>query len=616
MARFGKSLRRRGFAFGLAIVLIGAGSVAYAMSSSGTATRYVMATAARGDVAQLLGLTGSVQQANQKSVSFGVSGSVTAVSVALGDTVTAGQQLAQIDPAPLQSAVLDAQATLAQAKAAVESDQSGASSSGSSGASAASANSSAATTSTVSALTATATEVTQSTSALAMTTANNMTASNTTAGSSTGRGQGRGTPTAADIAALKTQIESAQAQLSTATSEAKSASVQAQIDCGTAPSPSSIATPSPTPSPTGTGSGASGSSCLTDVQTIATALSASAHSQAQLTSLTRQLTTDSAVLAKAVSSSSVKGSSGGAQPGSTTSNKTRTTSGASSSGTTARSTTTGSSANASSSGQTGSSGQSAASRLITDNAAVQSAQVALTDAQNNLAGSVLRAPFAGTVAAIGLTVGSTASRTNTVTIAGAGGAKVTVNVPLANIRSVRVGQVAEVTPSGGTTASAGTVQSIGLLPASSTTGTVSYPVVILVPRAVSALATGSRAQVNIVIATAKAVLTVPNSALTSAGAGAGAASVTVLTNGVATRRSIKTGAVGQFSTQVTSGLSAGDQIVLADRTQSLPTNSATTTTGRFAGGTGFGGGTGGAGFGGGTGGAGFGGGTGATRPGG
>ena len=51
------------------------------------------------------------------SVSFAVSGTVTAVPVAAGTTVTAGQVLATVDTLSLDAAVLQAQATLATAKA-------------------------------------------------------------------------------------------------------------------------------------------------------------------------------------------------------------------------------------------------------------------------------------------------------------------------------------------------------------------------------------------------------------------------------------------------------------------------------------------------------------------
>jgi hypothetical protein len=71
-----------------------------------------------------------------------------------------------------------------------------------------------------------------------------------------------------------------------------------------------------------------------------------------------------------------------------------------------------------------------------------------------------------------------------------------------------------------------------------------------------------------------------------------------LKNGVATRALVKTGYAGTLTTQITSGLSAGQQVVLADLSTALPTN--TTSSRRFGVGGGSTGGLGGAGFGGGT----------------
>jgi len=65
-----------------------------------------------------------------------------------------------------------------------------------------------------------------------------------------------------------------------------------------------------------------------------------------------------------------------------------------------------------------------------------------------------------------------------------------------------------------------------------------------------------------------------------------------LKNGVATRTLVKTGLSGTLATQVTSGLTAGQQVVLADLSIALPTN--TTNARRFGVGGGTTGGLGGA----------------------
>ena len=121
-----------------------------------------------------------------------------------------------------------------------------------------------------------------------------------------------------------------------------------------------------------------------------------------------------------------------------------------------------------------------------------------------------------------------------------------------------------------------------------------YPVVVLVPDALPALASGSRAEVSLLIGTASHVLTVPNSALTPLGNGQALA--LTFKGGVVTRALVKTGYAGTLTTQVTSGLTAGQQVVLADLSTALPTN--TTNARRFGVGGGGAGGFGGSGLGG------------------
>ena len=261
----------------------------------------------------------------------------------------------------------------------------------------------------------------------------------------------------------------------------------------------------------------------------------------------------------------------------------------------------------------------------------------LDGAQADLVSATLKSSIAGTVGSVTF-VNGTSSGGLSVVIVGAGAVEVTVNVPLASIASVRVGQTASVTPQGATSPVPGAVTSISLLPSTSsssastgagrattqgtgnaqspsTSTSPAYPVVVLVPDPVPALASGSRADVSLLTGTANNVVTVPNSALTPLGSGQALA--LTMKNGAVTRALVKTGYTGTLATQVTSGLTAGQQVVLADLSTALPTN--TTSSRRFGvggptgsglGGGGLGGGgLGGGGLGGGgLGGAGFGGG--------
>jgi multidrug efflux pump subunit AcrA (membrane-fusion protein) len=225
---------------------------------------------------------------------------------------------------------------------------------------------------------------------------------------------------------------------------------------------------------------------------------------------------------------------------------------------------------------------------------VTEAANALTSARDDLATATLTAPMTGTVASVGLVAGAK-SGSNAIVVLAPGAAEVTVDVPLASIAKIKAGLTADVTPDGATKPSEGTVKSIGLLPAATTTSrtgtgtatassTVAYPVVIVVPQAGGAFTTGSLAAASLRIGSADDVLTVPNSAL--ARTATGAASVTVLAGGETSRRSVKTGLTGATTTEIASGLKAGERVVLADLTAELPTNS-TTSRNRF--GTGRGG---------------------------
>jgi hypothetical protein len=276
----------------------------------------------------------------------------------------------------------------------------------------------------------------------------------------------------------------------------------------------------------------------------------------------------------------------------------------------------GSQAAQSSGGPSSGTGQSSASRAITDQAAVTSAEAALISAQADLTSATLKSSIGGTVGSVSLVKGAS-SQGKSVVIVGTGAVEVTVNVPLASIGTVHIGQKANVTPQGATGIAAGSVTSISLLPStsSSSTGTgggtgqgtstsssPTYPVVVLVPDALPALATGSRADVSLLIGTVSKVLTLPNSALTPLAKGQAMAQT--LKNGVVTPALVKTGFAGTLTTQITSGLSAGQQVVLADLSTALPTNTTSSRRLGFPGGSagglggGLGVGLGGAGFGG------------------
>src|SRR5471032_1692254 len=121
---FRRTWVRRVIPTGVAAVVVVGGTAAVRINASASPIdTYRTTTVTTGSVEQRLDLTGSVHRVNQVSQAFALTGTVSSVSVVVGDTVKVGQALGTLDPGPLASATTDAQAALAQAKAALESDQ-------------------------------------------------------------------------------------------------------------------------------------------------------------------------------------------------------------------------------------------------------------------------------------------------------------------------------------------------------------------------------------------------------------------------------------------------------------------------------------------------------------
>ncbi len=92
---------------------------------SAAATTFVTGQASTGTIVASVTLSGSVASSSVNELNFGVSGKVTAVNVAVGDTVAAGQVLATIDDASQQVQLEAAQANLTAAQARLDSDKAG-----------------------------------------------------------------------------------------------------------------------------------------------------------------------------------------------------------------------------------------------------------------------------------------------------------------------------------------------------------------------------------------------------------------------------------------------------------------------------------------------------------
>jgi hypothetical protein len=234
------------------------------------------------------------------------------------------------------------------------------------------------------------------------------------------------------------------------------------------------------------------------------------------------------------------------------------------------------------SGGANSSGQPAsASQLAADQASIDSLTAQLAQAKQNLAAATLTSPSSGTVAAVGFAAGTSSSGAS-ITIVGSGVEGVQTSVPLGQIDSVKIGQRVSLVADGQPAPLHGTVESIGLLSTTSRSRTT-FPVTVRLDAASLALHDGSGADVIITTGAAADVTAVPTSAI-HAGPG-GTYTVTVVNGSKQSTVRVSIGLTGADLTQVTSGVKAGQKVVLADLSQPLPDSAnSSTTVGRFGGG--------------------------------
>lgn len=269
--------------------------------------------------------------------------------------------------------------------------------------------------------------------------------------------------------------------------------------------------------------------------------------------------------------------------------------------TTTASTATAGGANGASSGSGADSGSGSATSTMSVAAAqasVDSAQLSVTSAEKTLAATTLRAPMAGTVTVVNGSVGTTVSgggsssssssssssdSSGAAVTGGLGGAstssggsgssssssfitlaqisryKMQVSLSESDIGSVKVGQPATVTVNAASGEEfAGRVTEIGVLSSSSGSGTssaVSYPVTLTLDQTGKGLKAGMSATADIITSQVTGIA-VPSQALTGS-------TVTVeAADGTQTTQRVQTGVVGNSTTQVISGLKAGDKVVV------------------------------------------------------
>lgn len=239
-------------------------------------------------------------------------------------------------------------------------------------------------------------------------------------------------------------------------------------------------------------------------------------------------------------------------------------------------------------------------------AQVTSARASLTSAQQDLKDAVLRSPIKGTVASVDISVGdtvgsssgsssgsgsssssttTTTTSTSSIVVIATSKWKVEGTVGAADLSNLKAGQKVSVTTDASTETLSGKVASVGIV-ASSTSddGTATFPVVVNLTGTHKDLYSGTTATAVITTGSYSDVLTVPTAAIRTEGENT---VVTKVTDGSNETTTVEVGQVFGNATEITSGLSAGDSVLI---TMTAPSGSSTSTS--DSGGFGMGGGMG------------------------
>ncbi|WP_183407061.1 efflux RND transporter periplasmic adaptor subunit [Nocardioides marmorisolisilvae] len=213
---------------------------------------------------------------------------------------------------------------------------------------------------------------------------------------------------------------------------------------------------------------------------------------------------------------------------------------------------------------------SSSSQISADEASVAAAESSLTQAQDAVDNATLRAPFTGTVSAVGYSVGdvagsggnqpaadSSSSSSSGITVITPRKLLVEANVSSSDVSQLKTGMQAEITPTGGGDAVYGTVTEIGKIASASNSGAAQFPVTITVTGTPSGLYPGSSATVAITVKQATNVLAVPTQALHTDN---GSTYVYVVKNGKRTKTTVTVGTAYGAQTEVKSGLKEGDTV--------------------------------------------------------
>ena len=529
-------MRTRTIVIAIVVVVVvgGLATAAIAFTSSGPHA-YRTAIATTGSVTRELRGTGTIQPVSQATVAFPIAGTVSSVDAKLGSEVATGAPLATLDTTSLESEVLSKQASLANAQLnlykALHGDAvTGGGGTGGNGSSGRTPTTDAVTTAAVS---------------------NNL------------------TDAAQAVAAAQHAVDIAMAAVDDALAAADSACGQkagpqprhggpsggtgrtgppASTPPTSAKSTTTTTTTAPNAGSPSTGIGSA--ACQTAQQTLFSA-------QEDLAQKQQALGQAENAYGDALRSSGGNGHSGG--------NGVNGRNGGNDS------------ANAGLGGGSGSNNSNSVSYsaedLVSYQAAVDAAAAAVAAAQESVAQATITSPISGTVVALSLQAGehvTAGSSTANVVIAGSNGYEIATSIGVNDITQVKVGDNAAVVPDGSLDRINGKVVFVGS-PATSGSSTT-YPVVIGLDGAPATLRNGAMATTAIDVATSRtdAVL-VPTSAVHDV---AGRHSVLVLKDGKTTTTAIEIGVVGAQQTEITSGIDAGQTVVLADIGAAVPSSNA------------------------------------------
>lgn len=506
--------RKRGTIAGVIAIALIASLVLAAQAFGADNAGYRTATVARHPVDARLNGVATIEPVSQSSVAFPASGTVASVNVKVGDTVTAGQPLASLDPQALTQSLHEKEAALAAAKLALaqalngEAVAGGSSGSGSSGSG---------------------------------------NGSGGSPGGSAGSGSaaltaltvpGRGDSSGSSLADAQQAVLTAQQQVDAALGTATEALDSASTVCAAAGVGSTSSTPPTSDALT---------ACQTAMKAVLTAQTAVSVAQQHLAEASTALDALLAQLAAAATTTPGSGATTTPSSGATSDSSAASGSGPS----------------------TATTASPSAADLVAYQKAVDAAEADVAVAEQAIAQATIASPIAGTVQGINLAVGDAvdaASTTANIVVVGDGGYEATTTVSVDEVTDVKVGQHATLLPDGSKRALDGTVTAISIAP-DDQASTTSYRVVVGLTGSEAELDNGSTGSVAIVTESSRSGLAVPTSAVTSVG---NRHTVTVLDGSATKPVAVQVGVIGDTWTEITEGVTAGQQVVLADFGQPLP----------------------------------------------